>query len=359
HHLLEKGVIAHVVDDYLEQQKELFAVMNPSLVYTPDFPKKFEEYFTNLQKTPLVKQGNWVLFPWISTLVHILPENEFQMVKTARNRNLITKEEQEKFYDAVVGIGGLSVGNSVALTLVLSGGAKHIKLADHDRLALTNINRVRAGVENLGLRKVDLAARQIYLLNPYAKIEVFPDGLSPENIGTFFQGLDIVVDELDNIAIKYLIREEAKKHNIAVVMGADNGDNAIIDVERHDLSEDVPFFHGVLGNVTYEDLTKLDKFGIGQTITKMLGAENIEIRMQESLMEMGKTLVSWPQLGGAALLNGIAMAYCVRKIVNNQPLVKDRAILSLDEKLDPEYMTFSEVEKRKIASQNFKMKFSL
>ena len=35
--------IQYVADDYKEQQNELFAVKNPSIVYTPDFKKKFEE----------------------------------------------------------------------------------------------------------------------------------------------------------------------------------------------------------------------------------------------------------------------------------------------------------------------------
>ena len=361
--LLAEDIIHHVIDDYQEQQHELFAIKNPTIVYTSDFKQRLDEYFLELQKNlPLHKQGKWVFFPWISTLVHILEADEFHLVRTARNRNLITKEEQERFYNAVVGIGGLSVGNSVALAIVLMGGARYLRLADNDRLALTNINRIRAGVDNLGLRKVDITARQIYLLNPYAEIEVFPKGLNPDNIEKFFNGppkLDIVVDELDNIAIKYLIREQAKKYKIAVIMGADNGDNAIIDVERHDLDPKTPFFHRALGNITHKELTNLDKFGIGQTITKMLGAENVEIRMQQSLMEMGKTLVSWPQLGGAALLNGIAISYCVRKIINKQSLITDRAVLSMDEKLDPLYNTPAEKEKRLISADNFKKMFKI
>lgn len=358
--LVEMGKIQYVVEDYEEQQKEYFQVMNPALVYNPKFKEEFEEYFGNLQKEkPLWQHGKWVYYPWISTIVHILEEDAFQLVRTARNKNLITREEQEKFYNATIGIAGLSVGNSVALAIVLQGGGKHIKLADHDRLALSNTNRIRTGVDNLGVLKVEMTARQIYLINPYIKVELFTEGLTKENIDNFFQGLSIVVDELDNIAVKYLIREHAKKNKIAVVMGADNGDNAIIDIERYDINYSQEFFHARLGETNYEKLSSLDKFGIGRTIAQHLGLENVTERTLRSLSEMGKTLVSWPQLGGAALINGSAIAYCVRKILNNQSIESNRALISLDEKLIPEYNTSLEKEKREKITQEFKKMFGL
>lgn len=358
--MISEGKIQHVVDDYHEQQKEYFQVSNPTLVYSPDFERKFTEYLKDIQKdVPLWQHGRWAFFPWSSTAAHVLEDDSFQLVRTARNKNLINKEEQDKFYDAVVGIAGLSVGNSVALAIALQGGAKHIKLADHDSLALSNTNRIRAGVENLGVLKVEVTARQIYSLNPYAKIEIFPEGITKDNIVRFFEGLDVVIDELDNLAVKYLIREQAKKHKLAVVMGADNGDNAVVDIERYDKDPDLSFFHGRIGNITYEELLKLNKFGIGKTITQHIGAENVTERMQQSLLEMGKTIVSWPQLGGAALLNGSAVAYCVRKILNDQSVEGNRALVSLDEKLVPEYNSVKEVEKRNKASEEFKKIFGL
>ncbi len=358
--LISQGKIQFSIDDYEEEQLELFGVKNPTLVYTPDFKKLFSDYFAKLQSDrSLSYDGNWVYFPWSSKIVHILAEDDYQLVRTARNKNLINQAEQDKFYNSTVGIGGLSVGSSVAFALVLQGGAKHIKLADMDRMALSNTNRILMGVDNLGILKVEMAARRIYEINPYATVELFPEGLNKESIERFFDGLDIVIDELDNLAVKYLIREQAKKHKIAVVMAADNGDNAVVDIERYDLDPNTPFFHGRMGEVTYELLTGLDKFGIGKMITKHVGPENVTERMQQSLLEMGKTIVSWPQLGGAALINGAAVAYCVRKILNDEPLEMNRSLLSLDEKLIPNYSSSEEVEKRKNVSDSFKKIFGL
>ncbi len=359
--LLEEGKIQVTIDDYEEQQLELFGVKNPTKVYTPTFKDEFKAYYESLQvERPLYQDGVWVYFPWSSKLVHILNEDDFQLVRTARNMNLISREEQHKFYNSSIGIGGLSVGSSVAFALVLQGGPKHIKLADMDRLALSNTNRILMGVDNLGVLKVEMAARRIYEINPYANIELFPEGLHPENIDSFLSGLDIVVDELDNIAVKYLIREKAKQYKLPVLMATDNGDNAVVDIERYDLDENITYFHGRMGDdISYESLSKLDKFGIGKMATKCVGPENVTIKMQESLLEMGKTIVSWPQLGGAALVNGAAVAYCVRKILNGQPVENNRALVSLDELFIPNYKEETEVVKRKDAADTFRKIFGL
>jgi molybdopterin/thiamine biosynthesis adenylyltransferase len=361
--LFNEGSIRFIGDDYEEQLRELFSINNPLHVYEPGLEDSFQEYIETLQGiAPLWQQGFWVFYPWLAKVVHILSEADFRKVRTARNMNLITKEEQDRFYHASIGIGGLSVGNSIALAIVLQGGGGHIKLADMDRLALSNTNRVPAGVNDLGLRKVDVTARRIYELNPYAVVEVFPDGLTKENLNEFFQGehpLDIIIDELDNLGVKYLIRECAKQYRVPLVMAADNGDNGVIDVERYDLDPQPEFFHGRIGTTSYEELHSLDKFGIGRTITKHIGPENVTPRMQASLLEMGKTIVSWPQLGGAALLNGAAVAYCVRRILNDQPIVNNRGLLSVDAILDPAYMSEESQRTRSEATASFREIFHL
>ncbi len=358
--LLTSGAIKQVSDDYEEEQRELFGIKNPSRVYAPGFEEVFQEHFRSLSALkPLSHHGRWVYFPWRYLATHILSEEEYHLVRTARNQNLITKEEQKKFYNATIGIAGLSVGSSVAFAIALGGGGKKMKLADMDFLALSNTNRVLAGADRLGMLKVEMAARTIYEINPYTELELYSEGLTPENIEDFFKCLDIIIDEIDNLALKYLIREQAKKHRVAVVMAADNGDNAVVDVERYDLTPNMPFFHGRMGEVSYEMLKSLDKFGIGKMITKLVGPENVTERMQQSLLEMGKTIVSWPQLGGAALVNGAAVAYCVRKILSGQPLETSRALVSLDEKLVPGYESHEQVTHRAEATNSFRKIFGL
>ena len=272
--LLAANKFTTISNGYREQFRELFAVNNPALFYSPDFARECQNAYTKLLGgKPDFMSGRWAYFPWSQKLVHILKDSEFQQLRTARNKNLINEREQKQFYQAVVGIGGLSVGNSAAIAIALQGGAKHIKLADHDTLELSNTNRVRAGISHLGLPKVVVTARQIYEINPYAKVEIFSEGLTEKNLDRFFNGttkLNIFIDELDNLAIKYLIREKAKRYRVPVVMAADNGDNGILDVERYDLNPKTKFFHGRLGQTSYQRLKNLSKFETGKLIVKLL-----------------------------------------------------------------------------------------
>lgn len=361
--LFARRKVRFVCDDYEEQLREYHAYLNPHLVFSPDFAERFIAFRDVLAaKTPMRMQGRWVYYPWRATLVHVLEEKAFQHVRTSRNRNLITADEQEKYANAVVGIAGLSVGNSVATNIVLQGGANRIRLADFDKLSLSNINRVRASTAEFGSNKAEMTARQIYEINPYAVVETFTDGLTPENIDAFFVGakkLDVVIDEIDNLAVKCLIRENAKRLRMPVVMAADNGDNGVVDIERYDLDPETPFFHGRMGEVSYESLKNLDKLSIGRLITKHVGPETVTPRMRASLMQIGRTIVSWPQLGGAALLNGSAVAYCVRSIVCGHPLENNRALISLDDQLAPAVNTPEETEKRRQEAAEFAKAFGL
>ena len=64
--------------------------------------------------------------------------------------------------------------------------------------------------------------------------------------------------------------------------------------------------------------------------------DNVPIRMLESLLEVGKTLPSWPQLGGAAVLSGVYLAYIAKKILLGQKIKSGRFLVGPDELLNPE-----------------------
>ena len=117
--------------------------------------------------------GRWIHYPWSGRLVRVLPELEFRELRLDRNRDKITASEQRRLREATVAIVGLSVGNAAAITLTMEGAYGHLKLADFDRLELSNMNRLRAGIHDLGVPKAVLAARQIVELDPYASLTLF------------------------------------------------------------------------------------------------------------------------------------------------------------------------------------------
>src|SRR5690606_5917140 len=98
----------------------------------------------------------------------------------------ITPEEQEELRKKKIGVIGLSVGQSVSLTLAMERICGEIRLTDFDILELTNLNRIRTGVHTIGLKKVYAVAREIAEIDPYIRVRCFPEGLHEENMDSFF-----------------------------------------------------------------------------------------------------------------------------------------------------------------------------
>jgi hypothetical protein len=65
-------------------------------------------------------------------------------------------------------------------------------------------------------------------------------------------------------------------------------------------------------------------------------------------------LPSWPQLGGAAALAGVSLAYAIRRILLGEPLREGRTLISLEEKLDADYG--SQEHREKLHEHQQKMK---
>ena len=59
------------------------------------------------------------------------------------------------------------------------------------------------------------------------------------------------------------------------------------------------------------------------------------------------------------MLNGSAVAYCIRQIITNRPLIKSRGIISLDEQLTPNYNSLSAKKSRSTVSKKFAQIFKL
>lgn len=340
----QKKVRPHkIFDSYKEQLQELFFIRNPQFRFGGDASWPLKK-FLNASGQNLKQSGNWFYFPWNGYLIHYLPENMHQELRTARNKNLISAEEQKKFYNFKVGIAGLSVGSHAAMTLAMMGGAKILKLSDLDIISGSNLNRIRGDFTEVGLNKCDLITQKIYQLNPYAKIYSFNQGVSLNNIHKFLAGppkLDVLVESIDNPEFKIRLRLEARKLGIPVIMATDNGDNIIFDIERFDLNRKTMLFNGVAGNLTLKEFQKIQPQELPKLATKLAGEKMVVPKMLESVLEVGHTLYSWPQLGDAASLAGVATAYVIKRLALKQKLKTGKMEVNLDSIFDPDYQKTS------------------
>ncbi len=324
--LLKQKKIVNVVDEFSEQLRELDLVKNPKLLTRE--PRKYGN-------DP--KQGKWIYYSWQSSLVHVLEKDSYLRLKTSRNENLVLPSDQKKFAQFRIGIAGLNVGNPAAVCLALEGGGLEMKFADNDVLSLTNFNRFRASITDLGLNKAVLSARQVYEINPFAKIEVFRDGIKPDSLEEFLlkPRTDVLIEEMDNLRLKILIREKARQYRIPVVMVTGNGPNVIIDIERFDQNPELPLLGGYLKQ-SIIDIAKSDKLKTLPFKNKMLlardfmGTKYLTQRLKKSFLLVGSKLAGIPQLAESSFLRGAVLCYLIRQISTGKKTPSGRYSLKLD-----------------------------
>ena len=184
---------------YDQQLAELFQIQHPNI--TSGMAPKTYQKFLSSKGGPA--RGSWVFYPWSNQLLHILNEVDYFALRTNRNQYLISEDEQRKMQEYEVGVAGLSVGNSIATALSYSATCGSIRLADIDNFSTSNLNRVRIVTGDIDQSKLDVTARQIYEANPYAKLKVFTQGISSQNLSEFVtSGKYIVFDEIDDFEMK-------------------------------------------------------------------------------------------------------------------------------------------------------------
>ncbi|WP_156307197.1 ThiF family adenylyltransferase [Sphingobacterium endophyticum] len=327
--LKENGSILFEFDEIERQLKDLFICRFPNF-------NANEEHFSNFigsiaNGKHFDEIGVWVFYPWKYSLVHLLDKQDFLEVRTNRNKQKITEEEQQILESKTLGIIGLSVGQSVALTIALERGCGRMKLADYDTLDLSNLNRLRTGVFNIGVSKVILAAREIAEIDPYMEVEVFPEGITDDNMNNFLQGdhkLNLLIEVCDNFEVKVESRIKARELNIPVIM--ETNDRGMLDVERFDLNPTMPIFHGLAGDLNIKDVKSLDSISRMGLLMKIVNAKDLSERMKNSLPEIGKSLKSWPQLASEVVLGGGITAWASRKLLLGYPLNSGRVYVDIE-----------------------------
>ena len=316
-------------DIYESQLRELFEISNPKLKKSKEYKSKESKFLT--QKKRNGHSGNWIYFPWSGELIHCVNEAEYLQLRTNRNQNLITRKEQEILKNFCVGIAGLSVGSNIATGLSYLG-IENLKLAEFDTLETTNLNRIRAGLQDIGSPKIEITAQQIYDLNPYANLTTYSEGLKKDNLSSFLKGkikLDLVFEIIDDFEMKILLRKKAKEFGIPVIMLANVHDKVIIDIERYDLDKSTPLFNGILGDLPERILSNPGE-NVNRYAVEMVGRSNVSKKAINSVKEINKTLIGRPQLNSTVMVNSGLAVYLTRQIALKEDLPSGRNIVSFD-----------------------------
>lgn len=329
--LLKRDPTLRVHDELHAQLAELVRALNPARKFSKE--ELAAAAIAHLGSVPAEEYGVWVHYPWSGRLVHLLDEQEFALVRTDRNRNKITREEQAVLATKRIGVIGLSVGQSVSMVLAQERAFSELRLADHDQLDLSNLNRIRNGVDRLGLKKVVNTAREIAELDPFLKVTCYPEGITEQNLDVFLTdggNLDLLIEECDSIAVKIIARQRAKYLGIPVIM--DTSDRGLLDVERYDLEPDRPILHGLVDHL---DLGLAAKATTNEEklpfVIPIVGLETMSTRMKASMLEIESTVTTWPQLASSVVMGGAVAAHVSRRILLGQQMPSGRWWLDPDD----------------------------
>ena len=315
--------IVSQVEDYIKKKHPNYSFSNEELKL------KSDELLGECPET----YGIWVYYSWSHRIVHLIPEDQFIEVRTSRNQNKITQAEQNVLKNKKVGVIGLSVGQSVSVTMAMERTCGELRLADFDKLELTNLNRIRTGVQNLGLPKVVSVAREIAELDPFIKVKIFPNGLNESNLEEFFLQdgkLDLMIEESDGFDIKILSRYKAREFKVPVLMEA--SDRCMVDVERFDLEPNRPILHGLVDHLKVEDLKRLKT--TEEKIPYMmdvLGLDTASTRLKASMIEIDQTINTWPQLASAVTMGGGITTDVARRLLLGQFSSSGRYYVDIEE----------------------------
>lgn len=129
----------------------------------------------------------------------------------------------EAAHVVIFGLGG--VGGFAAEGLARSGIGR-LTLVDFDRVCATNVNRqIQALATTTGQPKAELLAARVRDINPRCDVRAVTDFYSAQRAQELLpldQGVDWVVDAIDNVAAKMHLMDRCRRHGIPIVasMGA-------------------------------------------------------------------------------------------------------------------------------------------
>jgi hypothetical protein len=318
-----------VHDTFLDQLADLVRTENPSRKLDDD--EVAAGVRARLEGRDPAACGVWVHYPWSGRLVHLLPPDDFRRLRADRNRYKITPAEQERLRRARIGVVGLSVGQATVVTMALEGVGGAFRLADMDGVELSNMNRLRADLADLGVNKAVLAARQIAEIDPWIRVEVLPEGVTDDNMDRFLAGggkLDLLVEECDDLYVKVRVRERARDLGVPVLM--DTSDRGLIDIERFDREPDRPLFHGLAGDLEAERLRGLSASDKIPYVLRIMGEDKLSDRGAASLMEVEQTIRTWPQLASGVTLGAAVSTDAARRLLLDELTGSGRFYVDLE-----------------------------
>ena len=168
---------------------------------------------------------------------------------------------------AVVGVGGLGTVTSLYLALA---GVGYLRLIDQDTVETPNLHRqILYSLDDLNYPKAEVAAKRLEKINPLVKAEPVSENVNQGNVEKLLEGVDLVVDGLDNMFTRYLINRVCVKLGVPYVFGAAIGMEGNLSVFA---PPETGCLECLLPNMSDEDLMTCDTRGVIGATPGIIGA---------------------------------------------------------------------------------------
>jgi adenylyltransferase/sulfurtransferase len=100
-------------------------------------------------------------------------------------------------------------------------GVGHLRIVDRDVVETSNLQRQHIySMDKVGYPKVEAAAERLRRMNPFIEVEAVPMSITPKNAEGIIEGMDVVVDGLDQMTPRYVLNRACVKLGTPFVYGA-------------------------------------------------------------------------------------------------------------------------------------------
>ncbi|MFX1282008.1 MAG: ThiF family adenylyltransferase [Promethearchaeota archaeon] len=166
----------------------------------------------------------------------------------------------------VVGVGGLGTFSSLLLAEM---GVGYLRIVDRDIVERTNLHRTPLYTNNdLDHAKVEVAADRLKQLNPSMTVDTHACHIGNANIDDLLDGIDIVIDALDNFETRRIINKACIQKGIPFIFCGVSARSGNITV--FNLTKRSPCFSCLYHGVNDNELESCDITGIHPAILPIL-----------------------------------------------------------------------------------------
>jgi len=145
-------------------------------------------------------------------------------LRYVRNFSAINLAEQTRICRSSVLICGCGGLGGILVNLLAQVGVGVLRVVDGDTFAPSNLNRqLLCETQHLSQPKALVAKARVHAINPLVDVDAFPEILNETNAEVLLQGMDLVLDALDNLPGRFLLAEVAHRLGIPFIHAAATG----------------------------------------------------------------------------------------------------------------------------------------